>query len=284
MLETSGSNPDGSIMKLSSTAKLNNGVEIPLLGLGTYKSTPGNETEQAIKWALELGYRHIDTAARYGNEEDVGKGVRKSGVPREEIFVTTKLWNDDQIDPVKAFNISMKKFGLEYVDLYLMHFPVRGLRNKTWKIMESMLKEGKCRAIGVSNFTIRHLEELLKITDVVPVVNQVEFHPYLFQKELMDFCKKRKIFIQAYGPFAKCQKFDDQRLVALAEKYKKTPAHIMVRWSLQHGNIVLPKSVHREHILENSNVFDFEISKVDMAEIDSFNENLRLYWDSTNEP
>jgi len=270
-------------MNLSSTIKLNNGVEIPLIGLGTYKSTPGAETQQAVRWALELGYRHIDTAARYGNEEDVGKAVRESGLQREDVFITTKLWNDDQADPVRAFNSTMEKLGLDYVDLYLMHFPVRGLRNKTWKIMESLLGD-KCRAIGVSNFTIRHLEELLEKTDVVPVVNQVEFHPYLFQKELMDFCKKRKISMQAYGPFAKCQKFNDQRLIALAKKYRKTPAQVMIRWSLQHGNIVLPKSVHRERILENANIFDFVLSEEDMNTIDSFNENLRLYWDPTNEP
>ena len=263
--------------------ELNNGVKIPMIGLGTWR-VKGKDAEQAALWALHSGYRHVDTAAYYENEGEIGRALKKSGIPRKELFITTKLRNTDHGQIERALQKSLELLDLDYVDLYLMHFPVRGLRNKTWKIMESMLKEGKCRAIGVSNFTIRHLEELLKITDVVPVVNQVEFHPYLFQKELMDFCKKRKIFIQAYGPFAKCQKFDDQRLVALAEKYKKTPAHIMVRWSLQHGNIVLPKSVHREHILENSNVFDFEISKVDMAEIDSFNENLRLYWDSTNEP
>ena len=179
-------------MDIRTTINLNNGIKIPILGLGVWQIPNGKVCEEAVLNALNTGYRHIDTAAAYKNEESVGNAIRKSNIARKDIFVTTKLWNDDHDDPKKAFNESLKKIQLDYIDLYLMHYPVPE-RNSSWKILEKIYKSGKAKAIGVSNFTIRHLKELLENSDIVPAVNQVEFHPYLYQKELLDFCNKNKI-------------------------------------------------------------------------------------------
>lgn len=269
---------------INSKAKLNNGVEIPYLGLGVYKAKPGEETQNAVTYALEVGYRHIDTASLYGNERDVGIAVRNSSIPREEIFVTTKLWNDDHgyEKTLKACDESLGKLDLGYIDLYLVHWPVEGIRNETWKAMEKLYEEKKCRAIGVSNYTIKHLEELLEICNVVPAINQVEFSPYLYQKELLDFCNSHDIRLEAYSPLTRGRKLDDQKLVEIAGKYEKTSAQILIRWALQHEVIVIPKSSHKERIIENADVFDFEISQEDMEKLDSFNENFRVCWDPTN--
>jgi diketogulonate reductase-like aldo/keto reductase len=263
-------------------ASLNNGVEMPMLGLGTWQSGP-SVIEDAVLWALEAGYRHIDTAAIYGNEEGVGRAIRKSGVPREEIFVTTKIWNDDHNDPVAALERSLKKLQFDYVDLYLMHWPVPE-RLETWKILEQLYKEKKCRAIGVSNFTIKHLKELLNRAKVVPAVNQVEFSPYLYQKELHEFCKLNKIQLEAYSPLTRGKKLNDKKLVDIANKYNKTSAQILIQWCLQHDIVVIPKSKTKKRIQENFDVFDFKISSEDIKNLDSFNENLRLCWDPTNTP
>lgn len=259
---------------------LNNGTEIPVLGLGTWELT-GKEAEQAVLCALEAGYRHIDTASIYGNEEEVGKAIRKSGVPRREIFVTTKLWNTDHDDPADACEASLKRLGMDYVDLYLIHWPVQGVRNRTWKFMEQLLGAGKCRAIGVSNYTIRHLRELLETAKVVPAVNQVEFTPYLYQKELMDFCRKKGIVLESYSPLTRGHKLSDPKLKAIAARYSKTPAQILIRWALQHDIVVIPKSKSKERILENSDVFNFSISAEDMKLLNSLNEDYRLCWDPT---
>ncbi len=273
-------------MDINSTVKLNNRGEMPQFGLGVYKATPGEETQLAVKWALESGYRHIDTATFYANERDVGVAIKESEIPREEIFVTTKLWNGDHgyEKTLRACEESLEKLQLEYLDLYLIHWPVENLRGKSWEALEKLYQEGKCQAIGVSNYTVRHLEELLGQSEIVPAVNQVEFSPYLYQKELLEFCNSHKIQLEAYASLTRGRRLGDPRLIAIAGDYKKTPAQLLIRWALQHGLIVIPKSVHKERIKENAQVFDFEIFQEDMKELDSFNENLHLCWDPTDAP
>ena len=268
-------------LNIGTRVELNNGIKMPRFGLGVYQADSGGETEEAVRTALDDGYRLIDTASAYGNEADVGKGIRESGIDREEIFVTTKLWNDDQgyDKAIKAFDTSLEKLGLEYVDLYLVHWPVSGKRIDSYKALEKILKSGKSRAIGVSNFTIRHLEELIKNTEIVPAVNQVEFHSFLFQKELMEFCKENNIQLEAYSPIARAKKFNNPVIQEMSKKYSKTPAQIMIRWILQHKVIAIPKSTHEKRIKENADVFDFEITENDMEKIDSINESMRIAWD-----
>lgn len=270
-------------MNMNSTMKLNNGVEMPIIGLGTWKMPDGKTAEQAVLWALEAGYRHIDTAAIYGNEASVGRAIKKSGIPRNELFITTKLWNENHDDPERAFNDSLGRLGLDYVDLYLIHFPVPE-RNESWRVLEKLHIQKRCRAIGVSNFTIRHLEQLLKTAKVAPAANQVEFHPYLYQKELLDYCKEKGIAVEAYSPLTHKVKLNDKKLAGLAASYGKSPAQILIRWCVQRGMAVLPKSVHKERISENADVFDFEISEKDMGLLDGFNEGLRTCWDPTDAP
>ena len=273
-------------MRIDTRTKLNNGIEIPIFGLGTFQTRSGKETRDAVLYALQSGYRLIDTAAAYGNEEDVGEAARKSGIPREEIFITTKLWNTDHgyERALAAFERSLKKLGLSYVDLYLIHWPEGGLRNETWKALEKLLKDSKCRAIGVSNYTIRHLNELLKNSSTVPAVNQVEFHPYLYQKELLKFCNSNKIQLEAYSPLTKGRKLNDPELLKIARKYSKTSAQILIRWVLQKGVVAIPKSSRKERIEENARVFDFEISDEDMKALDSFNQDYRTSWNPTDVP
>lgn len=271
---------------------LNNGIEMPAFGFGTYLSKNGEEVATSVKWALQAGYRLIDTAATYDNEEGVGKGIRESGIPREEIFVTTKLWNTDQgyESALHAIDVSLSKLRLTYVDLYLIHWPTaddKGVasinkREETWKAMEEIYRSGKVKAIGVSNYTITHLEEMKKYAKVPPVINQVEFHPFLYQKELLNYCKQNKIALEAYRPLTKGKRLNDATIELIAKKYAKTDAQVLIRWSMQHGCIPIPKSVHKERIEENINVFDFELSDEDMATLDGLNENLRLCWDPTN--
>lgn len=269
---------------------LNNGVQIPVLGLGVYQSQPGEETYRAVYSALELGYRHIDTAALYGNEADVGRAIRDAmhnlGLKRSEIFVTTKLWNDDQGPrrTPQAFEKSLKNLGLEYIDLYLIHWPVHSLRNFSWKEMEKLYQQGRSRAIGVSNYMPQHLRELLKIAEVPPAVNQVEFSPYLYQRELLAFCQEHQIQLEAYSPLTRGTRLQDPRLRSYAAKYHKSPAQILIRWCLQHGVVCLPKSVHSERIRENAEVFDFQLSSRDLEALDGHNENLHTCWDPTYAP
>lgn len=258
--------------------KLNNGVKIPQIGFGTWKMRWGHTAYKAVHWALEAGYRHIDTAHIYGNEAGVGRAIRDSGLKREEVFVTTKLFNTQHHNPQKAIDGSLAKLGVDYVDLYLMHWPVARVRNQTWQKMTEFLKTGKAKAIGVSNFTIRHLEELLNQTDVVPAVNQVEFHPFLYQKELLEYCEAKGVILEAYSPLTHGQELDNPLITKVAKKYKKSNAQIMIRWSLQLGNIVLPKSSHQERIKENIDVFDFEINDEDMEVIGYLNADLRTCW------
>ncbi len=273
-------------LNIQSTVKLNNDVRMPILGLGVYQSPPGRVTRNAVNFALRVGYRHVDTARIYGNEADVGEAVRESGVPRGDLLVTTKLWNSDQgyDSTLRAFEGSLKRLGLDYLDLYLVHFPVPDLRKETWSAMETLLKKGRCRAIGVSNFTIRHLEELIEESHVIPSVNQVEFHPFLYQKELLKYCQRKGIQVEAYSPLARGERLKHPRIISLATRYSKTPAQLMIRWGIQHGLVVIPKSTREERIRENSHVFDFDISDDDMRSLDSLNEDLRLNWDPTNVP
>jgi diketogulonate reductase-like aldo/keto reductase len=273
-------------LTISSTRELNDGREMPLLGLGTYHVPQGKAGVETVKFALKVGYRLIDTASLYGNEREVGEAVRESGIPREEVFVTTKLWNDDHgyDRAVRACERSLKQLGLEYIDLYLIHWPVAGLRKETWEAMVDLKKEGKCRSIGVSNYTIRHLQELMGGSPVLPSVNQVEFNPFLYQKELLEFCESKSIALEAYRPLANGSKLSDPVLREIAKKCAGTSAQTMIRWSLLHGVIVIPKSVKQARIVENSRALGLVISDGDMARLDSLHEDFRTDWDPTNEP
>ncbi|HZA55118.1 MAG TPA: aldo/keto reductase [Candidatus Udaeobacter sp.] len=295
-------------LTIESKLALNDGHLMPQLGLGVWQTRAGATCEAAVLAALEAGYRHIDTAVMYGNEESVGAAIRMSGIPREKIFITTKLWNSDHGNPARALDSSLRKLKLDYVDLYLIHYPVRE-RRQSWRALEGLRAEGKARSIGVSNFTIRHLTELLAETKTVPAVNQVEFHPYLYQRDLLDFCAGRGIVLEAYSPLTTGVQLTDPKLVAVAKKYSragaqpavprlrlplvdtlsrrsetKSTAQILIRWALQHGLVVIPKSANRGRIFENADVFDFEISAEDMRVLDRFNENLRTCWDPTHAP
>jgi len=271
-------------LNIQSTVKLNNDVRMPILGLGVYQSPPGRVTRNAVNLAMRVGYRHVDTARIYGNEADVGEAVRESGVPRGDLFIATKLWNSDQgyDSTLRACEASLKRLGLDYLDLYLVHFPVPDVRKESWRAMETLRKKGRCQAIGVSNFTIRHLEELIEESHVIPSVNQVELHPFLYQKELLKYCQDRGIQVEAYSPLARGERLQDPRIASLATKYSKSPAQLMIRWGIEHGLVVIPKSTREERIRENSQVFDFDISDDDMRSLDSLNEDLRLNWDPTN--
>jgi diketogulonate reductase-like aldo/keto reductase len=264
------------IMALGIEAILNNGVRLPMLGLGTYKSQPGLETENAVKWALDAGYRLIDTAAYYGNEVSVGKVVRATSISRDELFITTKLWNSDHAFVEKAFERSLSLLDCSYIDLYLIHWPVEKVRVQTWKRMGQLVAGGKVKSIGVANFMVSHLEELLESAEIIPAVNQVEFSPFVFNKELLDYCKKKGIQLQAYSPLTRGSKLHDEKLLALSKKYSKSPAQLLIRWCIEHGTAAIPKSVHKERILENSKVFDFKILQSDMAIMNSWKENFRV--------
>ncbi len=272
------------IMDINHKYKLNNGIEIPALGIGTYRSLPGRETIEALETALEYGYRHIDTAAMYGNEKEVGQVIRESGIKREDIFVTTKLWNDNHgfKNALGAFDTSYKNLNIDYVDLYLIHWPVTGRRVESWKALEKLYGEGIVKAIGVSNYTIRHLQETLNNSEIKPAVNQVEMHPFLYQKDLIDFCEKHDVKIEAYSPLTRGTKFKDPVILSIVEKYGKTAPQIMIRWALQNDFVVLPKSVHKNRIKENSEVFDFEISEADMKMLNELNNDFRITWDPSN--
>jgi diketogulonate reductase-like aldo/keto reductase len=271
---------------IQSTIKLNNGVEIPRFGLGVYQAAAGREARTAVEEALSMGYRHIDTAKLYGNERDVGEAVRRSGVPRREVFVTTKLWNSDHgyDTTLRACDASLAALGFDYVDLYLIHWPVQRLRGESWRALVKLLGDGKCRSIGVSNYTVRHLRELLDSSPVVPAVNQVELSPFLYQKDLIRFCHEKGIQVEAYSPLTKGERLRDKTLARIGSRYGKTPAQVLIRWCLQRDLIVIPKSSRRERIQENAQVFDFDISAEDMGALDALDEGLRTSWDPTSAP
>ena len=269
--------------KQTVTFTLNNGVRIPAVGLGVFQSSPGLMTLNAVTFALEVGYRHIDTAALYRNERDVGIAIRTSGIPRDQLFVTTKLWNSDHgyDQALRAFDASLSRLGLDYIDLFLIHWPVPEKRLETWTALERLYHEGRVRAIGVSNFTVGHLNELLDRCRVVPAVNQIEFSPFLYQEDVLEFCQSHGILVEGYSPLTKGQRLHDPDIVSIAMKYGRTPAQVLIRWCFQHGVVPLPKSVHPLRIESNLKIFDFELAEEDMVRLDSLNEEMHLSWDST---
>jgi len=271
------------ISNLRSTTTLHNGVEMPWLGLGVFLVKDGEEVVNSVRAALEVGYRSVDTAAAYKNEEGVGKAIAESNVPREELLITTKVWNADQgyEATLAAFNVSMKKLGLEYLDLYLIHWPLpsQGKFIDTWKALEKLYKDGRVRAIGVSNFKVHHLEEVIAKGEIVPMVNQVEYHPRFNQRELHDFCKKHGIQLEAWSPLMQGGLLEEPILVELAKKYNKSTAQIIIRWDIQTGVVTIPKSVKPHRIAENKDVFDFELSEEDMDKISALNQDQRMFAD-----
>lgn len=266
------------ITDLQGSFTLHNGVKMPYLGLGTYQSDNDQEVIDAVSYALQLGYRHIDTASIYGNEEGVGKGIKESAVNREEVFVVSKVWNADQgyETTLKAFEASLKRLDLEYLDLYLIHWPVDGKYTDTWRALERLYAEKRIRAIGVSNFMQHHLEDLLTRAEVVPMVNQMEFHPYVVQQDLIDYCSAKGIQYEAWSPFMQGKVFGLDICQELSKKYKKTVAQVILRWNLQKGVVTIPKSVKKERILSNAAIFDFEISKEDIAYLDGLDRGERI--------
>ena len=272
------------ITDIKGTFTLHNGVKMPYLGLGTYQSDNEQEVVDAVKTALDYGYRHIDTASAYKNEEGVGKGIRESDVDRKDIFVVSKVWNADQgyESTIKAFDESLERLGLSYLDLYLIHWPVQGKYIETWKALEYLYGQNKIRAIGVSNFLRHHLEDILANGDIVPMVNQMEFHPHLVQQDLIDFCNKNTIQYESWSPFMQGKLFDLNTFNNLAKKYGKSVAQVILRWNLQKGVVAIPKSVHAKRIKSNADIFDFELTKEDIAYLDSFENGQRTGPDPDN--
>ena len=265
---------------------MNDGNRIPVVGLGTWKSEPGEATYRAVLDSINAGYRHIDTARAYDNESDVGKAVKDADVDREDLFITTKLWNKDQgyDTAIEACEKSLVRLGCDYVDLYLIHWPLKDKRNDSWKAFIELQERGLCRSIGVSNFTIQNLEELESKFGVIPAANQVEFHPYHYQKDLLEYCNSKNIIIEAYSPLVHAKRMDEVRLVAISEEMGKTPAQILIRWAMQRGMVVLPKSVNENRIIENFSVFDFEIPNPLMKRLDDLDETFVTCWDPHNPP
>ncbi len=259
---------------------LNNGVEVPALGLGTYKLV-GEAAYAPVRAALGCGYRHIDSASFYENEEAVGRAVRESGVPREEVFITSKVWNTEQgyDRTLQACERSLARLGTDHLDLYLVHWPVPGKRLETYRALERLYEEGRVRAIGVSNFTVRHLEELYGACQVMPAVNQVEMSPFLYQKELLEHCRGRNVLVTAFSPLARGRVLGDPVLAEVAARHRRSPAQVMIRWCLQKGMAVIPRSADPAHIKENADVFDFSLDEEDMARLDLLHTGLRTTTD-----
>lgn len=252
---------------------LSNGIKVPSIGFGTYKSGNDEETAKIIKYALNIGYRQIDTASFYGNEIGIGNGIKESGINREDIFLVTKLWNDDHgyDKTIEAFNKSLERLQVNYIDLYLVHWPNK-LNSETWKAFEYLYRTGKVKAIGVCNFKIGHLEELKKTAEIMPMVNQVEIHPQSSKNDMLSYCEENNIQLVAWSPIMRGKLFSNKLMIDLSEKYKKTIAQIILRWHVQRGIIPIPKSSNEERIKENLSIFDFELSNDDMNTIDLLNE------------
>ena len=272
-------------MDFSSKVRLNNGIEMPYLGLGVYQIHP-READQVFQWAINLGYRLFDTATFYGNEKEVGEAISTSSIPRNEFFVTSKLWNSDHgyEKALTAFDKCMDRFGLDYIDLYLIHWPVTNLRLESWKAFESLIESERVKSIGVSNFMINHLDELLENCSIIPVVNQVEFHPWLFNTKLLQYCKENNIQLQAYSPLTKGKYLGYKILKEIGQKYGKSPPQILIRWCLQHEVPTIPKSANQQHLKENADVFNFRIRNEDMEIIDSLNTDSPITWDPRQIP
>jgi diketogulonate reductase-like aldo/keto reductase len=277
-------------LTITSTLPLNNGVAMPRFGLGVYQTGSGKRTENAVLWALEAGYRQIDTAALYGNEAEVGRVLKRAiaegKLKRADVFVTTKLWNSDHgyDRALRAFDKSMALLGLEQLDLYLIHWPVAGGRRDSWRALEKLLADGRVRAIGVSNYTRKHLEELLGEAKVAPAVNQIELHPFGQQRDTVAYCRTHGIAVTAYSPLTKGHKLDDPKLLAVAKAVGRSPAQVLIRWSLQRDFVVIPKSADRARIQENAQVFDFALTAAQMATLDALDRDEHITWDPTDAP
>lgn len=272
------------ITDIKGTVKLANSVEMPYLGLGVFKSRDGSEVINAITHALNAGYRHIDTAAIYQNERGVGQAIGNYPIDRKEVFVTSKVWNADQgyDSTIKAFNASLERLGMDYLDLYLVHWPVKGKYKETYRALETLYNEGRVRAIGVSNFLPHHIDDLLGSASITPMVNQVEFHPYLTQPDLLRICETNHIRVEAWSPLMQGQIFSIAELQQMAKKYGKTVAQIVLRWNLQKGIITIPKSITKARIIENGSLFDFSLSNEDMKQIDALDRHQRVGADPDN--
>jgi methylglyoxal/glyoxal reductase len=277
-------------LTITSALKLNNCEAMPRYGLGDYETGRGKRTENAVQWALEAGYRHIDTAALYGNEADVGRvlqrAIAEGRLKREDVFVTTKLWNSEHgyDRALKAFERSMGELGLEQLDLYLIHWPVKGSRRESWRALEKLYADGRVRAIGVSNYTRRHLEELLGHAKTAPAVNQIELHPFGQQRDTVACCLEHGIAVTAYSPLTKGYKLDDAKLRAIAKATGRSPAQVLIRWSLQRDFVVIPKSADHQRIAENAQVFDFELTAAQMTALEALDRDEHITWDPTDAP
>lgn len=273
---------------LQDTTTLHNGVNMPWLGLGVFQVEEGAELVQAIKSAIAHGYRSIDTAAIYQNETGVGQAIKEAlqenNLTREDLFITSKVWTADMgyDETIAAYETSLAKLGLEYLDLYLIHWPVKGKYKETWRALETLYKEGRVKAIGVSNFQIHHLEDVMKDAEIKPMVNQVELHPYLSQQELLSFCKEQGIQLEAWSPLMQGQLLDQPVLKQIAAKHGKSVAQVIIRWDLQRGIITIPKSTKEHRIIENVDVFDFQLTEEDMNLINSLNQDQRVGPDPDN--
>jgi diketogulonate reductase-like aldo/keto reductase len=256
----------GDVAENERTRMLADGNEIPLLGLGVWQVPEGRACEEAVGWALETGYRHIDTAQAYGNERSVGRALRDSGLPREDVFITTKFYPGRR-DPDAEVQRSLERLGLDFVDLYIIHWP-QGGPTWAWEGMERARQSGRARSIGVSNFGVDDVESVLKVAQVPPVVNQVQFSPFEFRRALHDACERHGVALEAYSPLGTGRHLSDRRIARIAERLGRTPAQVLIRWSLQRGLVVLPKSTHRERIQENAHVFDFELGDGELSELD----------------
>ena len=272
------------LTNLKGAFTLHNGVQMPYFGLGVYLSEDGREVANAVNWALQEGYRHIDTASIYKNEAGVGEGIRQSGISRQELFVVSKVWNDDQgyENTLKAYEDSLNRLQLDYLDLYLVHWPVAGKFKETWRAMEYLYREKRVRAIGVSNFLQHHLEDLLADAETVPMVNQMEFHPYLVQQDLIDFCNKNTIQYEAWSPLMQGHIFEMEIMKELAQKYNRTIAQIVLRWDLQKGVVTIPKSSKKERIISNADIFNFELAPEDVKLLDGLDRGKRFGPDPDN--
>lgn len=265
------------IHNINDAVSLNNGINMPCFGLGTYLSEPG-EVEKAVLYALETGYRSVDTAKLYRNEKNIGNALRQSGLRREEIFLTSKVWNSDQgyEKTLKAFEKSLNELETDYLDLYLIHWPVKGKFVDTWHALEKIYSDGRVRAIGVCNFLTHHLDKLISHSEIIPAVNQYEFHPLLQQKTLHEYCRKRGIQVEAWAPVMRGKAGNIPELMNIARNYDKSPEQVLLRWDLQQNVITIPKSVHKNRIKENAEIFDFELSNEDMEKIYAMDKNKRL--------
>jgi diketogulonate reductase-like aldo/keto reductase len=270
-------------LDLTSTIRLRDDVEIPCLGLGVFAAGSGKATTDAVTWALERGYRHIDTAHFYQNEKEVGEAVKSSPVPQREIFITTKLWNDDHgyDRALRAFDASLRALQVDVVDLYLMHWPMKGKRLDSWRAMERLFEEGRARTIGVSNFVVHHLEELFANADVKPHINQIELHPFCQQRATVDWCREHGVAVEAYSPLTKGHRLNDPTVRRIASEIAKSPAQVLIRWGLQKGFVVIPKSANKQRINENASVFDWLLSDAQMGALDALEADDHLSWDPT---